>query len=838
MKSDQATYKLWDEFLEQWPLARLERMTLQEYSRVGDQSSFTYAMEARLADMGSIWGGSSFKFGIFHRKDKSPMESGEGLIFTDNYAWYEKYGKTENEAFENVRSIVVRVARAASVGDLNSIEAADLGRAYKWKIAFHYQDRQKPVIVGVFKRENLLAFLRDDASAGKATMADLYRQVLARRGNTPILEFGATVWNESEKRLDEQRFLPQSAEALLVERYGFRVEPTKKISAFETDAGLQLALDREGKSTRLFLADYGGGLDGVALKKRYTPNENRNSNLSSQAPALDDGNPAVLVEVSHRQALEQLCDWYEGYNASQTATPVNEISDQKRTVMNPLNMILYGPPGTGKTYNTVDLALKILDQEFLEANADNRAALHQRFEELREANRLALVTFHQSFSYEDFMEGLVAKSDDETKQISYTVEDGVFKRICDTASSRVTTESTDAVNLAGKRIWKMSLGNTLTDDESIYEECIKNGYALLGWGGDIDFSGCTTRQEVQKRLKEHNEDSKEHDYQVTAIHTYVNDIKIGDLVIISDGNLKFRAIGQFTGDYYLLPNKNREEYRQCRSVKWLKVFTPSQPRELLFQKNLMQKTLYEVGDHNIRRDALNEMLKPEEGNSDNKPYVLIIDEINRGNIASIFGELITLIEPSKRIGNEEALTAILPYSKKRFGVPKNLYVIGTMNTADRSLANIDIALRRRFVFQEMPPRPDLLQNRVVQGVQLDRLLDVMNKRIEWLYDRDHAIGHTYFLPLDNDASMEELGQIFDNRIIPLLEEYFFEDWQRIRWVLNDHKKSDIALQFIQERQVDADGLFGDVLDVMRDKTLYVRNRDALGNPEAYRAIYE
>jgi 5-methylcytosine-specific restriction protein B len=170
-----------------------------------------------------------------------------------------------------------------------------------------------------------------------------------------------------------------------------------------------------------------------------------------------------------------------------------------------------------------------------------------------------------------------------------------------------------------------------------------------------------------------------------------------------------------------------------------------------------------------------------------QPYVLIIDEINRGNISRILGELITLIEPSKRIGMIEALHVTLPYSKKRFGVPPNIHIIGTMNTADRSLTGLDIALRRRFAFKDMPPQPELLDMVNIEGVNIGKMLRRMNERIEALLDRDHCLGHTYFLSLRSvqNQHREGLAGILRQHIIPLLEEYFFDDAERIGWVLND-----------------------------------------------------
>jgi len=168
-----------------------------------------------------------------------------------------------------------------------------------------------------------------------------------------------------------------------------------------------------------------------------------------------------------------------------------------------------------------------------------------------------------------------------------------------------------------------------------------------------------------------------------------------------------------------------------------------------------------------------------------KNYILIIDEINRGNISKIFGELITLIEPSKRIGADEEIKVKLPYSNDDFGVPQNLYILGTMNTADRSIALMDTALRRRFEFIEMLPDLEVLNDLLVDGINIKLMLEKINQRVEYLYDRDHTIGHSYFISLKENATLEELENIFKNKIIPLLQEYFYDDWEKILMVLGN-----------------------------------------------------
>ena len=184
-------------------------------------------------------------------------------------------------------------------------------------------------------------------------------------------------------------------------------------------------------------------------------------------------------------------------------------------------------------------------------------------------------------------------------------------------------------------------------------------------------------------------------------------------------------------------------------------------------------------------------------------FCFIIDEINRGNISKIFGELITLIEASKRLGEKEEMTLQLPYSEEAFGVPNNVYIIGTMNTADRSIALMDTALRRRFNFIEMMPTPQVLEKidqDIMQGISVSKILEVMNHRIAVLYDREHTIGHAYFASLIEEPSVKKLAEIFKNSIIPLLQEYFYEDYEKIQLVLGDNAKSDNQYKFIVDRK--------------------------------------
>lgn len=533
----------------------------------------------------------------------------------------------------------------------------------------------------------------------------------------------------------------------------------------------------------------------------------------------------------------------------------NETTKKKLSVGNamfPLNQILFGPPGTGKTYSTTELAVRIADTEWYEqvkAQMMNQEELHAvvkaRYEQLVEEQRIMFTTFHQSFSYEDFIEGIRAQTDPTTGAIRYDVVDGIFKQLCTNSQVKTHGDSTELISLEGRSIWKMSLGNTLEDEDHIYSECIEQNYILLGYGKNIDYSGCNDRTSIQSRLSQYqSEPVSDNDYSVTSVNYFKNLMKIGDLVIISDGNQKFRAIAEITGEYQHLNTPERTGYQQLRKVKWLRIYEPSLPIERLFNKSLSQMTLYSLKSSTIDHTKLLQLLSTSVKQDDEaRPYILIIDEINRGNISRIFGELITLLEPSKRRGASDSQSVILPYSKQPFTVPDNLYVIGTMNTADRSLAQLDLALRRRFSFIEIPPRPELLENVFVHGVNIATILQVINQRIEVLLNHEHMIGHAYFMPLINIDDEKEkeysLKFIFKDKLIPLLQEYFFDDYERIGWVLNDPEK-EIENRFIQTNNAsnlpNIKHLFpSEIAEQLIDKR-YRINAEAFDKPDAYKGI--
>ncbi len=451
----------------------------------------------------------------------------------------------------------------------------------------------------------------------------------------------------------------------------------------------------------------------------------------------------------------------------------------------PLNSILYGPPGTGKTHKTAQLAVEICDG----VAPSDRDELMTRYEELRKDGRISFVTFHQSYGYEDFVEGLRPEMNEG--QVTYRVRPGLFRDACDTARRNTLVKP----GLAGKSlkertIFKMSLGVAgTTEGRQAFQACIENEIVLLGWGGNVDFSDCKNQDELLKRAKEAGVFEKpESDARYVGV--FKEEVQLGDIVIASHGNSSFQAIGEVTGEYEFLEAPLAGHFHQKRAVRWLAVYEGKRSVEEIFDRKFTMSSLYKLDPMGVKFDVLDTLLKGQQS-ATNLPFVLIIDEINRANISKVFGELITLLETNKREGQLNALTVKLPYSGDEFCVPSNLYVLGTMNTADRSIALLDTALRRRFEFEELQPDYSVLPEEPIEGVKLRQLLQAINERIEYLYDRDHTIGHAYFIGVN---TLGDLDTVFRRKVIPLLQEYFYENWSKVRAVLNDNDGAFIETQ--------------------------------------------
>lgn len=365
------------------------------------------------------------------------------------------------------------------------------------------------------------------------------------------------------------------------------------------------------------------------------------------------------------------------------------IKSDKKT---PLNQILYGAPGTGKTYNTKRIAVEIINGE----KARTREVINAEYENLVNAKQIVFTTFHQSLSYEDFIEGIKPETSDGN--VTYEVKDGIFKSLCQNANPKNTISFENAYEKLQQKLAENEIIELRTPTNKTFSIALnKNGNLSLMTGSKKEKQGVLTKEKILQQL-----------------------------------NGKEAFIG-WEGYFKGVINHLKSEFN--------------------FNPETIENT---------------------------KNYVFIIDEINRGNVSAIFGELITLLEDDKRRGNKEQTEVTLPYSADKFSVPNNVYIIGTMNTADRSVEALDTALRRRFSFTEMQPNPEILLDSEYKEVNLKQLLETINQRIEVLIDKDHQIGHSYFIGIQN---LDDLKLIFKDKIIPLLEEYFYGDFGKIGMVL-------------------------------------------------------
>lgn len=485
------------------------------------------------------------------------------------------------------------------------------------------------------------------------------------------------------------------------------------------------------------------------------------------------------------------------------------------------NIILYGPPGTGKTYNTAIYAVAICDKLSLDKVKEiPYEKVLDRYRVLKdEEKRVAFTTFHQSYGYEEFIEGIKPKMDSDSFDVEYTIKDGVFKDFCDRASKKKISSS--GVNVGeNARVWNVILGGNNSD---LKKRCFNEGTIRIGWPNVI-----TDKMEGLN------------DMERRIILNFQDEMKIGDVVVTRATNEAVDGVAIITGEVEF--DTSDEYYPRKRRVQWLYKGANINIIDLNGGTRLDRKSVYPL--NRISVGDLLSRVPTESGveiEDETRPFVFIIDEINRGNISKIFGELITLIEPTKRKGAKEAMEVTLPYSNVPFGVPNNVYLIGTMNTADRSIAIMDTALRRRFQFEEMMPNPEVLGDlTVVEGdvkLNVAAMLTTINKRIEYLFDREHTIGHAFFTGLKDEPTVAKLADIFKKSVIPLLQEYFYEDYSKIRMVLGDNGKENMDHMFIRATKIEPKEIFrGDTSDIDIPDYSYVIQDKAFDNIMSYKEI--
>ena len=791
MSDFQRQYALWDEFLATWPRTRLATMTLDEYTQAGSKDSFTYWIESRLDEMGSIWGGSAFKFGVFSRGNTDDKKSDTKLSYSDTHGWYSSLGATAEEAFQKVRGHVVQVADLAAQGDLDGIQAFDhLGEAIKWKIAFHYQDRQAPVIVDIFKRAPLAVFVGGTASQ---SMASLQKATLAKRpADLGILEFGRQVWEAwSQKNLAIWKLSHGDQPFTSAERQAFMDD--LKVAVHKDTGKEQGKKFAEAPIGTLFYLCHGNSpqrigqftseatpcakgdgwlqrsyrvLKPAQRTDRYTANSKGwspqgNSTFwlvgAHDLPEFESTllKPHFGTDLAELAALAGEPIEAASLGTAATHTPAPAHAPTPITASKPVatcvNRIYYGPPGTGKTYTLTRLLKR--DYEQLAKSISTEAWQSQLI-----AEKIAVFKWWEGAAAALYDLGGKAK-------VADIAEHRFIQAITATNGSNRNVRQT---------LWRTLQNHTV--DES-------------------------TTVKMKKRLS-----PAVFDKTVDSVWQFAGDWQeaCADLIALVEQLKQGQQDADAVQRYSFVTFHQSYGYEDF--VEGL--------RPVLAGEAEAGEVAYE-----IRPGVFKELCRKARQSPDQR-FAMVIDEINRGNISKIFGELITLVEADKRDpldGSSPPAEVTLAYSGEKFSVPANVDIIGTMNTADRSLALLDTALRRRFEFvplmpdtraEKDPADPDsaplaaLVVTTDAGVIDIRLLLQRMNERIEALYDRDHCIGHAYFTGLadseDGPPRFEALAATFRHRIVPLLEEYFFEDWRKIRLVLADNQKGDPAIQFIRE----------------------------------------
>ena len=490
--------------------------------------------------------------------------------------------------------------------------------------------------------------------------------------------------------------------------------------------------------------------------------------------------------ADYNSAVKKYIEFKKGKGETMPTTS-NEI--QKKQANFPLNQILYGPPGTGKTYRLSKIMDKFTQNLNVKSSDDNDALYEMlKIENYTWFQVAAAILYDAAIS--NINGGWVKLNND-------IVNHTLFKLKSIKSNSKKPNQTISTVLLSHTKMDCKYVNIKRKDPPFIFEKNEKSEWCV---DTKILNDECPEAIDLYEKYKE------------------IKDKKVG--TSYTKENFKFITFHQSYG---------YEEF-----VEGIKPVFDDENENGDITYEISKGIFYQccenallLSDYKGKLRDFCDLPKDERQkffNDSTPKYAIFIDEINRGNISKIFGELITLIEPSKRLGADNEIMVELPYSKEKFGVPSNLYVIGTMNTADRSIALMDTALRRRFEFVEMMPEYSDLKE--VADIDIGEMLKTINERIEYLYDRDHTIGHAYFIDV---SDLKTLANVFKNKILPLLQEYFYDDWEKIRLVLGDS-------QFIKEKK-SANALFKSGTDYINDKILYEIDKEAFYVEQNYLKIY-
>jgi 5-methylcytosine-specific restriction endonuclease McrBC GTP-binding regulatory subunit McrB len=825
-------YELKQTFLQEWPLSRIKIMTLDEYTNL-DKTSFCYWLEAKTANLGSIWGGSAYKFGIYKRKDISTTIIVDNRISDGEYAWFSKYGQTKNEAFEKVRSLLVEIINNAQNNTIESIDAIDLGNAYKWKIVFLYNDFN---VGNIFKQESLLEAAQSLGYKAKdKAYSTLNRYIIARKESSEdYFDYTFKLWEatslnssikywlyapgENADRWEE--FYAAGIMALgwdelgNLNNYDSKKDIKKRLQEIanvtttkQNDTAANFEFYQEIKAGDIVIVKKGRTelLGYGEVLSDYYYDQERNSFKSCR---LVDWKLKGNWKVDFSLVLKTLTDitkykvdgddnekYYEKLLRIMGNSTKSKIN-YKGAFSDWLTIKTTKKSGAKSSYLR---AIEILSETigYLIFEENNYKKMDLLYEDLKTEQGIEGGKYwnQKSTSYgkEGFYSAAINKYSEFLKQ--YLLQNPIMKtNSFSTPLNQIlygppgTGKTYNTVLEAAKIVTgnaSMSYGEALDEfnkklgnqiefitfhQNYSYEDFIQgirpdteNGKELSFEKKDGVFKRIADRALKNTTDSEKPESAKkEFDIVFQELIKPLNDLDVVELEIkMKKSSFYLTEIGEKSIEF----RKNIGESQHTLSINTL-------------------RKMYEKGVNDIILGGLQPYYNPilalllEKGKSqlaavERKNYVIIIDEINRANISRVFGELITLIEEDKRSDGKIPLRVTLP-SGDSFIVPSNLYIIGTMNTADKSIALLDIALRRRFDFIPMYP----LYNGLEENIYDTNKLQIINEAILIRKSHDFTIGHAYFM-----GDGYTLENTINKKVIPLLLEYFMNDEKEVTAIL-------------------------------------------------------
>jgi len=801
--------KTWYEFLEKWPVAVIENMNLSQYTALEDQDTFTYWLEHRLKKYGSIRGGSSYKFGIFRQSDETKVHSQPNYLTNGEYSWHNKFGDNVDSAFANIKQNILSVISAVNTGNFDAIEASGLAFTLKWKLAFHYQPQDNPSVIGIFDINAIQCYFKR-----KINMPSVCRELKSELSAETLFEITDKVWKNWEK-----------AKSIKVWKisHGY--------SAFDEDASNWL--DREmlvtvhedtGKSQGDKFANTVQIGDFVSLSR--SGEVNLIGRITSDLITHPESPLNANWQLRRYQVVKKLPKrlkytginrgWSPSYNNTLGLLYPKDLPLFENEILSPFFQLNIADLVLAK--DTVIESTSVTDKNNIVSKQVVNSPVH------KPSNRIYLGPPGTGKTYK------------------------IQKEIKNKYTSVVIPENKEVwVNAQISPLnWMQVLVLCLLDigEKAKVKQIISHPFyqAKASLNQRYNNLSNTAWSYLQKFSVADSETVK---YKSRSEPGVFDKSSQSDWYLVED-NL------EQVEDLLSLYKKIQEGPKSEEPIERYSLVTFHQSYGYEEFIEGLSATTNDSGEvhYEIKSGEFKRLCQRAERDPENK-YAMFIDEINRGNISKIFGELITLIETDKRTGFANALAVKLPYSGEAFSVPSNVDIIGTMNTADRSLALMDTALRRRFDFHEMLPEYDELSNCEVADINLAELLKAMNQRIEFLYDREHTLGHAFFMPVkklleqetvDKKSAFNALKLVFKNKIIPLLEEYFYDDWQKIRLVLGDNQKP-MQNQFIHQikspTKEKLSNLFGDDHGVkLHEKVSYSYefNEIAFDSESAYLGI--